>query len=342
MSRTGGNLNNGTNLIHRRHVVIALSLILILAMGVYFALRVTASPETVWFSVSARTNIIDFDVESRPGQPVVFRLPAASLIYEDPDLDFETAARALAGPVSLAIEGQAHLLLRSSRPGAMSIRAESLPGAGRSAFRVHDETGLVHNTDDAVDLIFDCTSLDCSQTSGIRMLLNARRMTLGETPIEWTEPDGPGQVPFDQMGLESGTIRAFLKAFVYKTRFQLSETSVSAGDVLVLPGEDPIVGTIDFHSTGAERGRLSVVAHARGKAVGVQRFGGGYSFGVSKYTAISQQPFGQTVWLALVSIIIVLGFWVALSEMIANMLGIRHLRSAAPTPEAASAKEPDT
>lgn len=315
--------------------MIASALALVCGLGVIaIALYLTARPEVVNFSFAGRTDSFSMNTIDQPARPYVIRVPSATLIFEDPEQDFELVSRPLLGAASLVIEGNGLVDISSEGAGLVSIRAEVFESsAGQRAepseLRIYDETGLVHSSIDTLDLSINCLSDACSRGSSIVFLLHARTATVGRSLLEWIEPVSQGQVSFQQLKLEGGLIEAHLPAQVYGTRFKLDETRLEPGDVLELKGVDPVVGTVSIDLTSTDRGRIEVVAYTRGESLDVQRFGGGYTFGVPKFTALSQQPFAQILWLTLVSLLIVVSAWATLTELIS---GFRTNPAATPNP----------
>jgi len=306
------------------HVLMAMFVVGALLGGVAWGLLLTAERETVWFTVDAQSDVVEIDLGERFREPFVVRLPKAALFYEDPDQDFDLVRRELEGVTSLVLFGPSQIMFRSLAAGHISVRGAPLSSDhGTSELRVYDETGLIFETSDPIDLVLDCRALDCSGISGISLPLSASGATIGAAQSEWIEPSGPGTMSYDQLKLNTGQIKAFRSAWVYNTRFELASATLDPGDVLNFRGNRSLVGTLSMSLTDNSSGRLRIVAHTEGDALEIGRFAGGYTFGVPLTTALSQQPFLQTVWLSLVSVIFVLGFLFSSAQFFSSLGGGR-------------------
>lgn len=328
--------SNGRTVRSRHMVVSAMILSGLLSLIAVF-IWITAGSERVNVSFSGLTDALTITTLDQPVQPYVIRLPAANLIYEDPDRDFELVSRPLTGTASLVIDGVGILDFSSPGPGSLNVRAELAGELDRRRedapeLRLYDETGLVHVSSDPVDLTVVCSEDSCPAIGSADFLLQAQRATIGRNLFEWIEPETAGSAAYRQVGLEDGLVEAYLPAAVYGTRFRLGETKIEPGDVLELVGIEPIVGSVSIDFMQQERGRIAVVAYTRAEQLAVRRFGGGYTFGISRFTALSQQPFAQLLWLTLVSVLIIVSAWATLTELVSGFRPARTITAVKPPP----------
>jgi len=75
--------------------------------------------------------------------------------------------------------------------------------------------------------------------------------------------------------------------------------------------------TARFEEGDPHGSALQLVAHTRRHQVRVDRFGGGYLFGATRWDVLSSQPMVQAVWLGLVSFFLVVSGLQALRERVA-------------------------
>ena len=314
---------SGLNAPIRTLHMLGASIIIIFLLGcTLIFLFMMAGKHTVAFSVKAHSDFITMAIDAPSDKPSVFRLPSATLIeqiYDEALDDFKPILNPLNGVVSLVIEGEGVIIIQTHSTGHLLIEATSLPHDTSSQIRIYDESGQIRDGIRTASLEFECYH-KCGKEANISLLLEAKKIVIGQTQLPWNEPVGTGKQPYAISGLTAGSIHAYAQALLYKTRFELDRITLDSGDVLSLAGVEPIIGRVDFNANSSNNGRLSIIAHTQGQSLSIDRFGGGHEFSVDRYSALAQEPFLQTLWVTLVSLIILGGFAIGLSELLANFI----------------------
>lgn len=291
------------------------------ALAIILIMSALLTKSEVLFSVDVQTDIVTLEPIGTEQTPVVLRLPHASFLFEDEMDNFINKEKPLAGTASIALVGRINLQLQSNEAGHLNLRAWPLesPMEGPTedtddaAFRIYDETGLIHDGKSGIELISKCTAQTCDATQEIQFFTEVTRVQAGGSYRRWEELTGAGLRSYSQPILQSGQVSAFAEDKYYGDSFLLETVSLDVGDVVHV--EAPAKVQVSFDMSQTPAGRLAVRVYANGKALRLDRLNGQTDFSVDRYAVISKQPFLQVFWLTLVSVIIVFSFILSIADV---------------------------
>jgi hypothetical protein len=279
----------------------------------------------VTLSVRARTEVLQFDLD--PARQYVWWLPGGSYSLLKAAAQHGCEARGAfdlicssAEPTAVVISNGAtvHLetlaqdyrgaarfsIVITPRPAARpSVKGLAPPAEGRddaqpSMIEIRTADALLAQTHDLVT--FESGPVDLW-----RIPLILKKVQIGEFLTESiAAADTLGG--FRQPIMTEGSVRIFARSFGSEERYQVQEESFDPADVVQIPAdrgrEGLLLGLISLTDSDEQ---FDLTLHTDLAEVFVRRLGAEHRIGVSMWSIVSQLPFWLTLWVVLVSLLLV-------------------------------------
>lgn len=290
----------------RRLLFLALLLLLLSAPLFYLY-----SLADLTLSVDARTETVSWEVRPRPsGDQIV--LPEGELsfvtILSSQDGGAEPAMERLVsrGDIVVAISKAADLRAFVG-PGTCELTIEITPknGGKISAYLMTDAERNLELGTPVTYSTKTSGGQNCADARTRLLLSSARRIVIGDSLYTRETRDIDSERGRHRV-LVSGELYAHgddalaFSPFGLGTRQRLAHGQVDFGDTIKIEASEEapearVWGSIEWQPVGTEGPIIRVVAHTRHDRIEVERYGGGYHFGVSVLQVVQQHPFVQAL-----------------------------------------------
>ena len=240
--------------------------------------------------------------------------------------------------IAMAIRGTARIEVKRDFIGEIHVSVYPAENDSRYSVRVFgNEVFRPPDVEDPIRYLSHCitTPPDSSKCSNrpFHFLIRATELTVGDDLVEHVEPHPESGSAQHSNVLLDGRLRAFNRAWQVGTRYQLAEEELEVGDVLRVAPQNAaekgdkqyIWGSVSaaFEIEDDKFGdALHVVAHTVDEKIEVRRFGGWYSFGVTKWEVLSSQPVLQFFWITLVSILLITSVFLSILDHAPDSVGL--------------------